>query len=83
MDMFGFGGDTEISQQILAEGANINDITNNEAGQLLLQSMTRDTAPINLDFNATDMMNRYKNWKEKTVTSVTSGRHLGHFHALF
>ena len=60
MDMLGFGGDTEILQQILAGEANINDITDNEAGQLLLQSTTRDTAPINLDFTDTNMMNRYK-----------------------
>ena len=29
------------------------------------------------------MMDRYKNQKEKTVTSVHSGCHLGHLHALF
>ena len=81
--MLGFGGDTEISQQILAGEANINNITNNKAGQLLLQSMTRDTAPINLDFTATNMINKYKKWKEKTVTPVASGQHLGHFYALF
>ena len=45
--------------------------------------MNRDTPPINLDFTAIDMMNRYKKWKEKTTMSVSSGRHLGHFHALF
>ena len=28
------------------------------------------------------MMNRYKKWNERTATSP-SGRHLGHFHALF
>ena len=32
MDMIGFGGDTEISQQILAGVANVNDITDDEAG---------------------------------------------------
>ena len=73
MDMLGFGGDIETSQQIQAGEANINDITDNEAAQLLLQSMNRDTAPIVLDFTATNMMNRYKKWKEKTVTSVASG----------
>ena len=81
--MIGFGGETEISQQILAGITNVNDITDNEAGQLLLQSMNRDTPPISLDFTAIDMMNRYKKWKEKTVASVISGQHLGHFHALF
>ena len=83
MDMLGFDGNTEISQQILAGEANINDITDNEAAQLLLQLMNSDTAPIVLDFTATNMMNRYKKWKEKTIASVASGRHLGHFHALF
>ena len=45
--------------------------------------MNRDTPPIKLDFTAVDMMNQYKKWKEKTATSISSGRHLGHFHALF
>ena len=29
-----------------------------------------------------EMMDRYKKWRETTTTSP-SGRHLGHFHALF
>ena len=45
--------------------------------------MKRDTNPIILEFTPNDMMNRYKKWNEKTVTSVQSGRHLGHLHALF
>ena len=73
MDMIGFGGDTEISQQILAGVANVKDITDDEAGQLLLQSMYRDSPPLDFDFTAVDMMNRYKKWKEKTTTSVASG----------
>ena len=81
--MIGFGGDTEISQQILAGVANVEDITDDEAGQILLQSMYRDSPPLDFDFIAIDMMNRYKKWKEKTITSVPSGRHLGHYHALF
>ena len=60
MDMIGFGGDTEISQQILAGEAYINNITDDEAGQLLLQSMNLDCPPISFDFTAIDMMNRYK-----------------------
>ena len=74
MDMLSFGGNTETSKQILAgEANNVNNITNNKSAQLLLQSMKRDTAPIVLDFTVTNMMNRYKKWKEKTVTSVASG----------
>ena len=37
---------------------------------------------IKIDISPDDMMNRYKNWNEKTTTSP-SGRHLGHYHALF
>ena len=83
MDMIGFGGDTEISQQILAWVANVNNITDDKVGQILLKLMNRDTTPISLDFTTVDMMNRYKKWKEQTVTSVVSGHHLAHFHALF
>ena len=45
--------------------------------------MKIDTDPIILDFTAQDMMDQYKNWKEKTVNSVYSGRHLSHLYALF
>lgn len=83
IDMLGFGGNTETSQKFLAGEGNIPNITNNKTSKLLLHSMKRDTDPIVLDFTATNMMNRYKIWKEKTVMSVASGRHLGHFHALF
>ena len=83
IDMLGFGGNTETSQEIFAREGNIPNITNDKAAQLLLQLLKRNTDPIVLDFTTTDMMNRYKKWKEKTVTSVVSGCHLGHFHALF
>ena len=81
--MLGFGGDTEMAQCILNGTANISQITDNKAAQFLLESMKRNTDPIFFDFTPNDMMNCYKNWKEKTVTSVYSGRHLGHFHALY
>ena len=44
--------------------------------------MKRDSETISVDITAEDMMNKYKRWKETTTTS-SSGRHLGHFHALF
>ena len=81
--MLGFGGDTEMAQRILDGTADIPKITDDKAAQLLLESMKRDTDPIILEFTPDDMMNRYKKWNEKTVTSVQSGRHLGHLHALF
>ena len=83
IDMLGFGGDTELAQKILEGTADIPNITDNKAAQLLLVSMKRDTDPIILNFTEKDMMDRYKNWKEKTVTSVHSRQHLGHLHALF
>ena len=83
IDMLGFGGDTEMAQKILNGTAEIPQITDDKAAQLLLESMKRDTDPIVLDFNQHDMMAHYKCWKETTVTSVQSGRHLGHFHALY
>ena len=45
--------------------------------------MKCNTDPIILEFTPEDMMNRYKKWKEKIVTSVHSGQHLGHFLALY
>lgn len=81
--MLGFGGNTETSRKFLAGEGNILNITNDKAAQLLLKSIKRDTDPIVLKFTATNMMNRYIKWKEKTVMSVISGCHLSHLHALF
>ena len=81
--MLGFGGDTEMAQRILDGTADIPQITDDKAAQLLLESMKRNTDPIILEFTLNNMMNRYKKWNENTVTSVHSGRHLGHLHALF
>ena len=81
--MLGFGTDTKMAQQILNGIADIPQITDDKAAQLLLEMMKCDIDPIILDFTPDNMMNRYKKWKEKLVTSVYSGRHLGHFHALY
>ena len=42
----------------------------------------RQRKEIKITLTIEDMMNRYKKWRETTTTSP-SGRHLGHFHALF
>ena len=82
IDKLGFGGNHPIAQQILDGTADINAITPYEASCLFLGALTRDTKAIHVDITEDDMMQRYKRWKERTSTSP-SGRHLGHYHALF
>ena len=71
IDMLGFGRDTEMAQQILDGTADIPQITDNKAAQLLLESMKCDTDPIILNFTSDNMMNRYKKWKEKRSCQFT------------
>jgi hypothetical protein len=77
-----FGADTNRSEQLLDGGDDPTDITDDEWSRYLLTSMKRHSEEIEITITAEKMMNKYKRWKERTSTSP-SGRHLGHFHALF
>jgi hypothetical protein len=44
--------------------------------------MKRHSKELKIEITAEKMMDKYRRWKERTSTSP-SGRHLGHFHALF
>ena len=81
IDLIGPGADTEYAEKILDGTADLTEATDDETSQTLLSLMRRETT-IKIDLTKEDMMNRYRKWKEKTTTSP-SGRHLGHFHALF
>jgi hypothetical protein len=78
----GFGADTERSEQLLEGRDDPTDITNDEWSRYLLTSMKRHSAELEIQVTTEKMMDKYKRWKERTSTSP-SGRHLGHFHALF
>ena len=78
----GFGADTDRAEQILAGKDDPSDITDDEWSRYLLTSMKRHSKELKIEITAEKMMNKYKRWKERTSTSP-SGRHLGHFHALF
>jgi hypothetical protein len=58
------------------------DITDDEWSRYLLTSMKRHSKELKIEITAAKMMDKYRRWKERTSTSP-SGRHLGHFHALF
>ena len=81
IELFGPGGDTKFAQNILDGSANLSEVTDNETTQLLLQLMKKEKTE-EINFTIEDMMDRYKKWKEKTTTSP-SGRHFGHYHALY
>ena len=78
----GFSGSTETAKQILNGTATIEEIVEDEASRDLLQSFQRKEAQFKVEFDSDNMIKRYRSWSEKTTTSP-SGRHLGHFHALF
>jgi hypothetical protein len=78
----GFGADTDRAEQLLEGTGDPTDITDDEWSRYLLTSMRRHSKELKIEITAEKMMNKYKIWKERTSTSP-SGRHLGHFHALF
>jgi hypothetical protein len=80
--MIGWGADTIRSEKLLDGQSDPSDITDDEWSRYLLASMKRHSKEITITITAEKMMGKYKRWKERTSTSP-SGRHLGHFHALF
>ncbi|OEU09351.1 hypothetical protein FRACYDRAFT_248200 [Fragilariopsis cylindrus CCMP1102] len=80
--MIGFGADTKLAEQILDGTCDPTDITDDEWSRFLLTSMKRHANELKIEITTEKMMNKYKRWKERTSTSP-SGRHLGHYHALF
>jgi hypothetical protein len=77
-----FGADTKRAEQLLDGDKDPTDITDDEWSRYLLTSMRRHSKDIEVEITSEKMMNKYRRWKERTSTSP-SGRHLGHFHALF
>ncbi|OEU11118.1 hypothetical protein FRACYDRAFT_246229 [Fragilariopsis cylindrus CCMP1102] len=78
----GFGANTIRAEQILEGTDDPTDITDDEWSRFLLSSMKRNSKELKIEITAKKMMEKYRRWKERTSTSP-SGRHLGHFHALF
>jgi hypothetical protein len=78
----GFGANTSRADKILEGKGDPTDITDDEWSRYLIASMRRHSKELEIEITAEKMMNKYKRWKERAITSP-SGRHLGHFHALF
>jgi hypothetical protein len=78
----GFGADTARAEKLLEGTDDPTDITDDEWSRYLLTSMKRHSKELKIEITAEKMMEKYRRWKERTSTSP-SGRHLGHFHALF
>jgi hypothetical protein len=78
----GFAADTDRAEQLLDRSDDPTDITDDKWSRYLLTSMRRHSEEIKIEITKDKMMSKYKIWKERTSTSP-SGRHLGHFHALF
>ena len=82
INKIGFGADTKRAEQLLDGTDDPTDITDDEWSRFLLTSMKRNSNELEIEITTEKMMNKYTRWKERTSTSP-SGRHLGHFHALF
>ena len=82
IDKIGWGADTQTAEDLLEGKADPTDITDDEWSRFLLASMKRNSEELNIEITPVKMMGKYMRWKERTSTSP-SGRHLGHFHALF
>ena len=82
MEIIGWGANTDRSEALLEGKTDPSDITDDQWSRYLLASMKRHSKEITINITASKMMGKYKRWKERTSTSP-SGRHLGHFHALF
>ncbi|OEU17034.1 hypothetical protein FRACYDRAFT_239635 [Fragilariopsis cylindrus CCMP1102] len=82
INKIGFGADTKRAEQLLDGTDDPTDITDDEWSRFLLTSMKRNSNELEIEITAEKMMNKYTRWKERTSTSP-SGRHLGHYHALF
>ena len=81
-DKIGWGATTPTANEILVGTANIDEITNDPTSKRLLEQFHTSKPELEIEVTIDKMMNRYKKWNKRTVTSP-SGRHLGHFHALF
>ena len=82
IDKIGFGATTKTADEILEGTADIDAITDDDTSKRLLRIFKTSKPELEIIVTKEKMMNRYKKWNERTVTSP-SGRHLGHFHALF
>ena len=81
-DKIGFGATTKIADDILVGTADIDEITDDDTGKSLLRMFKTMKPELEIELTKEKMMDRYKKWNERTATSP-SGRHLGHYHALF
>ena len=81
-DKIGFGVTTKIVYDILEGTADIEGITDDETSKGLLRMFKTIKSAIEIELTKEKMMDQYKKWNECTATSP-SGRHLGHYHALF
>ena len=82
IDKVEFGATTKTADDILEGTADIDAITNDSTSKCLFETFKTSKPELEIEINKDKMMDRYKTWNERTVTS-TSGRHLGHSHALF
>ena len=81
-DKIGFGTTTQLANEVLEGTANLYEITDDPTSKRLLEEFITSQPELEIEVTKEKMMDRYKLWNERTATSL-SGRHLGHFHALF
>ena len=78
----GVGVTTKITDEILEGTADIDAIIDDSTSKCLLEVFKTLKPELEIEITKDKMIDQYKSWNERTATSP-SGRHLGHFHALF
>ena len=77
-----FGATNKITDDILKGTVNTTELTDDLTSQRIFEIFKTDKPELKIKITQKKMMDKYKIWDERTVPSP-SGRHLGHYHALF
>ena len=78
----GFGAKTSTADDILKGTADIGEITDDTTSKKLFEIFKTSKPELEIIVTKEKIMNKYKKCNKRTATSL-SGRHLGHYHALF
>ena len=71
-----------MADAIIDGTADVSSVTDNPMSKALLEILKTSKDKLKIKITKEKMMKKYKIWDKRTATSL-SGRHLGHYHALF
>ena len=71
-----------MADAIIDGTSDVPSVTDNPMSKTLLEILKTSKDKLKIQITKEKMMNKYKVWNKQIATSP-SGRHLGHYHALF